>query len=227
MINELTSQTGVTASATQAVFTSAAGFATAINLDGSDAAHTVKINGQQLTVNLNGGSAAARRQQFISAVNTQVSGVTASAASEDHARRIKSHATSPRSPQGRPQEAPRVWLHHRPGGAESVVAQWRHPSAGGITATYATPAQLSAGGGVHSAANSALSLLDVSTVAGANTAMLVTDSILNTISSARGNLGAVQNRLASTVANLEVVSQKVSDAQSRIMNADFAAETPR
>ena len=42
---------------------------------------------------------------------------------------------------------------------------------------------------------------------------------------ARGNLGAVQNRLASTVANLQVVSQKVSDAQSRIMDADFAAET--
>ena len=41
----------------------------------------------------------------------------------------------------------------------------------------------------------------------------------------RGNLGAVQNRLASTVANLQVVSQKVSDAQSRIMDADFAAET--
>jgi len=231
VINELTSQTGVTASVTQAQFTSAAGFATAINLDGSDAAHTVKINGQQLTVNLNGGSAAARLQQFISAVNSQVSGVTASSggagvvvltAADGRNISVSAEGTA----------AGHAGLDvfgftTDLAGVESVVARGgvSLQAGGSITATYATPAQLSSGGGVHAAANSALNLLDVSTVAGANSAMLVADSILNTISSARGNLGAVQNRLASTVANLEVVSQKVSDAQSRIMDADFAAET--
>ncbi len=38
-------------------------------------------------------------------------------------------------------------------------------------------------------------------------------------------MGAVQNRLESTIANLGNVSENVSAARSRIMDADFAAET--
>jgi flagellin len=55
--------------------------------------------------------------------------------------------------------------------------------------------------------------------------MFLADSILDTISSARGTLGAVQNRLSATVANLGVVAEKVTDAKSRILDADFAQET--
>jgi flagellin len=65
----------------------------------------------------------------------------------------------------------------------------------------------------------------VTSVANANTAMIVADAILDTVSTERGKLGAVQNRLAVTITNLGVVSEKVSDARSRIMDADFAAET--
>jgi len=71
----------------------------------------------------------------------------------------------------------------------------------------------------------ALSTLSVSSVANSNTAMIVADAILDTISTERGKLGAVQNRLASTVSNLGLVAEKVTDARSRIMDADFAAET--
>jgi flagellin len=230
VINELTSQTGVTASVTQAQFTSAAGFSAAVNLDGSDADHTLKINGQQVTVNLNGGTVAARRLQFINAVNSQVSGVVASAggagvvvltASDGRNISVNASNTVAASSGGA------LGLTTDLAGVESVVARGgvSLQAGGDITATYATPAQLSAGGGVHAASNTALSSLDVSTVAGANSAMLVADAILNTISSARGTLGAIQNRLGSTVANLQTVVQKVSDAQSRILDADFAAET--
>jgi flagellin len=38
-------------------------------------------------------------------------------------------------------------------------------------------------------------------------------------------MGAVQNRLESTIANLSSVSENVSAARSRIQDADFAAET--
>jgi flagellin len=232
VINELSSQTGVTASVTQAQFTSAAGFATAINLDGSDAAHTVKINGQQITVNLNGGSVAARRQQFISAVNSQVSGVTASAGAvagtlvltAADGRNISISAEGVAAGHA---GLDVFGLTTDLASTETLFARGgvTLQAAGTITATYATPAQLSSGGGVHAASNTALSTLDISTVAGANTALLVTDSILDQISSARGDLGAVENRLGSTVANLSTVVQKVTDAQSRIMDADFAAET--
>jgi flagellin len=56
-------------------------------------------------------------------------------------------------------------------------------------------------------------------------AMALLDTALDTISSGRGDLGAVQSRLTSTIANLSVVAERVADARSRILDADFAAET--
>jgi len=232
VINELTSQTGVTASATQAQVTFTAGFTAAVNLDGSDADHTLKVNGQQVTVNLNGGTVAARLQQLVSAINGQVSGVTASvggagqltltAADGRNISVATGNAAASAATSGGA-----LNLAVDQAGAEAVFARGglTLQAGGSITATYATPAQLSAGGGTTAASNTALSTLNVSTVAGANVAMLVSDSILNAISSARGDLGAIQNRLTSTVSNLQIVVEKVSDAQSRILDADFAAET--
>ena len=76
VVNEVSSTTGVTASATAATFTSGGAFGgAAVNV--GTGANTVTINGQNLTVNLNGTAGAQRAQQFVDAVNTQVSGVTA------------------------------------------------------------------------------------------------------------------------------------------------------
>ena len=51
------------------------------------------------------------------------------------------------------------------------------------------------------------------------------DTDINTVTAARGSLGAVQNRLESTVRNLANVIENQSAARSRIRDADFAAET--
>jgi flagellin len=51
------------------------------------------------------------------------------------------------------------------------------------------------------------------------------DTALDTVSGARGSMGAVQNRLDSTIANLMNVSENMSAANGRIVDADFAAET--
>ncbi len=53
------------------------------------------------------------------------------------------------------------------------------------------------------------------------------DAALENISNSRAGLGAIQNRLASTISNLENVSQNLSAAKSRIVDADFAAETSK
>jgi flagellin len=53
------------------------------------------------------------------------------------------------------------------------------------------------------------------------------DSALQQISATRASLGAIQNRLGSTIANLENVSQNLSASNSRIQDADFAAETSK
>lgn len=78
-------------------------------------------------------------------------------------------------------------------------------------------ADVEAGAGVNS--------LDLTTQAGASSAIDIVDAALANIDSARADLGAIQNRFESTISNLQNVSENVSAARSRIMDADFAAET--
>ncbi len=66
---------------------------------------------------------------------------------------------------------------------------------------------------------------DVSTAATANTLLGTLDTELDSISSARAALGAGQNRLESVVNNLTANSTNLSDARSRIEDADYSAET--
>ena len=65
----------------------------------------------------------------------------------------------------------------------------------------------------------------VTTVAGANTALTDIDAALNTLNSERALYGAGQNRFEAVIANLQVASENQSAARSRIMDADYAAET--
>ena len=46
-----------------------------------------------------------------------------------------------------------------------------------------------------------------------------------TINSARSSLGAYQNRFSSVVTSLQTTSENLSASRSRIVDADFAAET--
>ncbi|KPQ28499.1 MAG: flagellin [Marinobacter excellens HL-55] len=70
-----------------------------------------------------------------------------------------------------------------------------------------------------------LDALSVSTVSDANNAILRVDSALGTVNELRGQLGAVQNRFESTIANLSTSVENLSASNSRILDADFAAET--
>jgi flagellin len=67
--------------------------------------------------------------------------------------------------------------------------------------------------------------VNISTVAGANAAIAVLDGALSQVTSIRADLGAVQNRFASTISNLQTTSENLSASRSRILDADFAAET--
>ncbi len=55
--------------------------------------------------------------------------------------------------------------------------------------------------------------------------VLSIDNALQNISNSRADLGAIQNRLQSTIANLSNISENTSAARGRIQDADFAAET--
>lgn len=67
--------------------------------------------------------------------------------------------------------------------------------------------------------------IDISTAAGAQRAIEITDVAINQISDTRADLGAINNRLDFTTSNLANISEKTSAARSRILDADFAAET--
>ncbi|MEZ5505119.1 MAG: flagellin [Gammaproteobacteria bacterium] len=66
---------------------------------------------------------------------------------------------------------------------------------------------------------------DITTIEGSNQTMQSIDSALAQIDGFRGELGAVQNRFESTIRNLSAVAESLSAANSRIRDADIAAET--
>ena len=72
-----------------------------------------------------------------------------------------------------------------------------------------------------------VSQIDISTRETAKMAMTVVDAALETLASVRGGLGAVANRLESTISNLMNISENTSASMSRVMDADFAQESTR
>jgi flagellin len=70
-----------------------------------------------------------------------------------------------------------------------------------------------------------LSTVNVSTEAGAQTAINVIDAALQSVSTQRADLGALQARFDSIISNLTTGVENQSAAQSRIRDADFAQET--
>jgi flagellin len=70
-----------------------------------------------------------------------------------------------------------------------------------------------------------LETADIRSTANVDMAIYQLDVSLNQIDSFRSDLGAVQNRFESTIANLMNVSENISAAKSRIVDADFAQET--
>lgn len=74
-------------------------------------------------------------------------------------------------------------------------------------------------------ATSELSTLDLSTVGGAQTAIGSLDDAIQQLSTARAGVGAFQNRVQVTVANLSVAHENLAAANSRIRDVDVAEET--
>ena len=70
-----------------------------------------------------------------------------------------------------------------------------------------------------------LTELNLSTVEGAEKALSAIDNALDSVNAERANLGAVQNRLDSTISSLAINVENLTAARSRILDADFARET--
>ena len=66
--------------------------------------------------------------------------------------------------------------------------------------------------------------VDISTLEGAQTAIDKIRTAINSVSSTRGDLGAIQNRLEHTINNLSVTTENMTAAESRIRDTDMAKE---
>ncbi|SCY07382.1 flagellin [Nitrosospira sp. Nl5] len=67
--------------------------------------------------------------------------------------------------------------------------------------------------------------LAIDTTAGADTAIASMDAALSALNAGRADLGAYQNRFSSAVSNLQTTAENLTASRSRIVDADFAAET--
>jgi len=105
-------------------------------------------------------------------------------------------------------------------------------AAAAISIVYGTSgaAGITSGTGVNGGVPGAgevkgLSDLDVTTYLNASRAVTIVDKALTAVNSARADLGAVQNRFTSVVANLQTSSENLAASRSRIRDTDFAKET--
>ncbi|MBL3554904.1 MULTISPECIES: flagellin [Marinobacter] len=96
-----------------------------------------------------------------------------------------------------------------------------------ITIGGNTPANAGFTDGQVIAAAGSIDTVSVATVDDANESIKRVDSALTSVNSLRGELGAIQNRFESTIANLSTSVENLSAANSRILDADFAAETAK
>jgi flagellin len=70
-----------------------------------------------------------------------------------------------------------------------------------------------------------ISSVNVSTSANASSALANIDSAISAVATARAEYGSIQNRFEATIANLQVTSENLTAAESRIRDADVAHET--
>lgn len=89
----------------------------------------------------------------------------------------------------------------------------------GETVDIALVAMTATGLGINAA--------DLSTAAGASTALNLLDTAIDTVATQRANIGAVQNRLDATVNNLTSTVTNLTESKSRIQDADFSAESTK
>ena len=75
------------------------------------------------------------------------------------------------------------------------------------------------------ASSKQINAISIANVSGANDAIATIDYALSQLSRVRGDIGAVQNRFTSAISSLQVASENLSSARSRVQDADVAQET--
>ena len=110
------------------------------------------------------------------------------------------------------------------GGEEFKWTQGTLAGGTGITMDY-TGIAASAKADATDGEVAAVKDLKIDTVEGAQKALSIVDEALTKVNSSRADMGAIQNRFTSTIANLNTTSENLSASRSRIRDTDYAKET--
>ena len=91
----------------------------------------------------------------------------------------------------------------------------------------AASANLMAAGSVTDGGQASVGIdqMNISTQAGAWEALQRIDSAINKVNSSRADLGAIQTRFEKAIENIDSMSENITTARGRIVDADFAKET--
>jgi flagellin len=112
------------------------------------------------------------------------------------------------------------------GAAATIDADGETTVVGGaVTLNSAKAYAVTDAGNTLTAGSSSLSSvgeIDISKRTGATDALTTIDNAMEYIDSQRADLGAVQNRMESTISNLQNQSENISASRSRIQDTDFA-----
>jgi flagellin len=208
---------GVTAAANSTVVTGAAPAA-----NGAIAANTFQINGVNVGAIADGGTVAGQGTNVAAAINliSAATGVTATAAAGGavtltalDGRNITIGGTITNT--GLTAATTSATITLSSSSTSGITVGGNHPAYAGLTAG-STAATLS---------GTAISSVDISSAAGAATALISIDAALSSVNSERAKIGAYANRFASAVESLQTTSENLSASRSRIQDTDFAVET--
>ncbi len=235
-INQVAAQSGVTATAVAATVTGVAGASTALA-----AANSISVNGVNVGAIAAGGSAVGQGANTAAAINS-VSAQTGVTATADNLGKVTLSAADGRDisllAQGTTTAAAaltalglvtgdvagpvaavvttgKITLNST--NAAGIVIDGGGVAAAGLTAGTTAPSTTSTGNTIAS--------INVSTIAGATSALAAIDGALAEVNASQASLGAYQNRFTSVVTNLASTGENLTASRSRIQDTDFASET--
>ena len=247
-INAVSGQSGVTASVQKTVTAGTAVGAGSTGFGATLAAGAVSINGVSIGAIDAATSAVGRAAQMAAAINAKSSqtGVTAEFSTTDGAVKLtaadgRNIAITVKSTATEISSAMTGLKHETNGttgdGTKTSVTRssvkLSSSNAQGITVEGLTAAGLEAAGlkgvatytAATATAGAGVSTVDLTTATGSQTALSTLDKAINTITDARAAMGAYQNRLTASIANLETSSMNLQASRSRILDTDYAKET--
>ncbi len=227
--NTVTGQTGVSAVATATSVTS--GALTTFAAVAGDNTDYIKINGVKLGAIAAGANVAAQGNNVVAAINAVSNQTGVIATFNTASNKISLSATDGRT----------ITVETKGTAAATntgFTANTLTNTYGGIKLSSSSSAGINLGGANltstaltagYTAATATfgagISSVDLTTASGAQNAISTIDAALANINSNRASLGALQNRFSSVVSNLATTSENLSASRSRILDADFAAET--